>query len=370
MKLRALVLSVLVLVCVVPVNLVVAQSETEASNKLIITELLPNPEGVDTDQEWVEILNLSKDDILMAGYLFKVNDKPAFEFESEAKILAGNYLLVQLSKSPLPNCSSQPCEVKLELLKGNEIVDSTTYGQTIAGKSWSRTVEDKWTLDFEPTPGEENKPKEIIKTLQISEVYPAPNSGETEWLELINYGDKEIDLGDWYITDKTGKHKLEGTILPKAFLILEDLAISLNNSDEVISLFAPDGTKVDEFVYAVSSKGMSLIRLGNKVVVTQTVTPGSENIFASLLAEAENPVTEKPQIDIVPKVKGVAEVAMLPNINYLMPREGIDYLPSFVSSKPIEVSTKGLAIYCLAMAILILWRQGSIQRYYDWWVSG
>lgn len=353
--------------CLVPINLVVAQSDDQQDIGIIINEFLPNPDGADTDLEWIEIFNPTEKKIELGNYSFKVNGKQIYQFEVETQAPPGTYLVANLPKSPLPNCSSQPCEIKLELVNGEKIIDTVTYSQTIAGKTWSRMKDGTWTLDYELTPGKENKAKEIIKTLQISEVYAAPNSGESERVEIVNFGEQQIDLADWNISDKTGKHKLSGIVPAKSHFVIEDLSISLNNSDELLSLLAPDGTKVDEFAYSSSVKGTSLIRLGNKIVNTITVTPGAENIFTQI---EERRVELDPIKEIEkPSVLGVSK-PLAPPINYTMPSDKAYYQPLFIGTNVIEFTTTGLSIYLFGLALMLLWKQGYIERYYQWWSSG
>lgn len=343
-------------------------SAQENSDKLTINEFLPNPEGTDTDLEWVEIFNPSDSELSVLGYSLKVNDKEIFKFEEESFILPRTYSVIKLAKSPLPNCSTQPCSVKFELIKDKTVIDAVNYTQTVNGKSWSKSKEGIWVMDYELTPGVDNRKLEIIKTLQISEVYPTPESGQSEWVELLNYGDKDIDLTGWYLTDKTGKSKLEGVIPASSYLVIEDFNISLNNSDESIGLHAPDEIKVDGFAYQDTYKAASVIELGDKAVVSLTATPGKENIYTPLVT-IEEEVAPKPQ----PKKTSnnvLGEQAVFPSINYSFPHENVHGLPQFISHQMWGFSTKGLVVYLIALAGLICWRWDYLKSYYEWWAKG
>src|SRR5690606_32225867 len=43
--------------------------------------------------------------------------------------------------------------------------------------------------------------KEIPRRVAISEVCYWPNSGESEWIELTNFSDEEVDIQGWKILD-------------------------------------------------------------------------------------------------------------------------------------------------------------------------
>lgn len=75
----------------------------------------------------------------------------------------------------------------------------------------------------------------------LNEIYPNPNTGEIEWIELYNPTDSPIDLGSWTAEDGTHKPKLLSgkTIDTKSYLVLSsgsDFSFGLNNDGEIIQL--------------------------------------------------------------------------------------------------------------------------------------
>lgn len=360
MKLLLTILLVGILIST-PIHPISAQEQ----EVLYINEFFPNPDGADTDLEWLELFNPGSADIKLREFILKVNGKNLHVFEEDEVVKAGSYFLVPFTKAPLPNCGNQPCTAKIELFKAGNLVHEVVYDKTANGKSWSRKDDNTWTLDYEVTPGLQNKSREIIKTIQITEVYAAPNSGETEWLEIVNYGDKDIELEGWYLTDKTAKTKLIGVIPANSYFVLEELSISLNNSDEFISLFAPDDAKVDEFSYQTSVKGTSIIRVGANAVITTKVTPASANNYVPIEIDDEEEDIVKPSIPVTQK----AQPQIVP-INYLSPENSIHLLPDFITHRQIEIKANVFGMYLILLAVLLCWRSGYVRRYYDWWVTG
>src|SRR5687767_4349863 len=88
---------------------------------------------------------------------------------------------------------------------------------------------------------------------------PAGPDAGFEYITLSNTTDAAISLSGWNLKDKSGKQfSLSGYTLPAG----KDLRffssatkITLNNSDEVVSLFDPAGALADELV--LSGKAIS-----------------------------------------------------------------------------------------------------------------
>jgi hypothetical protein len=110
--------------------------------------------------------------------------------------------------------------------------------------------------------------------LRITEIYPAPITGEEEWIELENLTTNPINLDGWIIDDQEGgsKPKLIGKkILPARGYLqikLKELKINLNNSSDQVRIFLPDGQIVASQEYEEIIKGQSF---------TLTETDGEEN---------------------------------------------------------------------------------------------
>ena len=96
----------------------------------------------------------------------------------------------------------------------------------------------------------------------INEILPNPTGSDTgnEWIELYNPSDAQIDLNGWEIRDKTGSFSLDGFIVaPKGYLVVYP-SVSLNNSDEELTLDDNQGYQ-DKITYQTSTSGISLERV-------------------------------------------------------------------------------------------------------------
>lgn len=126
-------------------------------------------------------------------------------------------------------------------------------------------------------------------SIRINEIFPNPTAkGDAgEFIELHNFGTELADISGWILRDatKTGKYTLpSGTIIAAdAYFVAtdQDFKLSLNNSNETISLFDVAGTLIDSVRYATAKEGVSL----NYMPVGWrggTPTPGMANILNTL----------------------------------------------------------------------------------------
>lgn len=127
------------------------------------------------------------------------------------------------------------------------------------------------------------------KKIVLSELYPAPNSGEEEFIELHNTGRRKVDIAGWKLTDASGKtYEISGDDLSRTVvkagkrLVVPQSAsgIYLNNGADNITL-AQANDKVrssTEYVDAPTGQSWSLV---NGTWQWTPVTRGSKNASAS-----------------------------------------------------------------------------------------
>lgn len=130
-------------------NIVV--SNYDVNRKIVINELLPNPEGDDTE-EWIELTNSDSRSVDLAGWALLVGDN---RFRLDGMTLAkGAYALVsrEQSRIALPNT-----EGKLTLVDPNgKVMQAVEYMKAASGVSFSRTPDGTWHWTDRPTPGAGN----------------------------------------------------------------------------------------------------------------------------------------------------------------------------------------------------------------------
>jgi cysteine-rich repeat protein len=87
----------------------------------------------------------------------------------------------------------------------------------------------------------------------INELVSDPSDGETEWLEIYNKSNTEINLTGWIVEDGSGaKTALSGTLGTDGttrFLVLEKPKGNLNNAGDIIFLRDQTGRLIDQVAY-------------------------------------------------------------------------------------------------------------------------
>ena len=189
------------------------------------------------------------------------------------------------------NLNSPSSSVEL-ILPPVELVTSTapTFATTTGNTSASVTVPVSVSLVSSTTiymPG----------VVRISEVYPVPESGQNEFVELYNSSTERIVLTGWYLMDGGGsKTELGGTIMADDYLVIEKPKGNLNNTGDQVKVFSPTGVVIDSVSYGdwldenvadnaplpeIGTSLMSVYFQGvgdrNRFELTSVITKGQEN---------------------------------------------------------------------------------------------
>lgn len=133
-----------------------SEPEYTKNAKLLVTEFLPNPQGSDTNGEWIEIYNgggLSN----ISGYIIadKIGSPKEYKIPKGTTIGPEKYLVFYSSKTPISlNNDGDAIEIKDPTGK---IIDSsgTSCGKGNEGESYAYNGS-KWEWTSNPTPGSRN----------------------------------------------------------------------------------------------------------------------------------------------------------------------------------------------------------------------
>lgn len=302
------------------------------TGRVVINELLPNPEGSDEKNEWIELKNVSNLSVDLTNWVVSdASGKKAILTQAKYGnlLLPGGGFLVLLRPQTKISLNNSGDTIDLIDSKGMA-VDSVQYkSKAPEGKSWALASSAGWYWAEVPTPGSENIinsfleiasstnkdmieikaakvtevkkiPGEVIEVLgyktnvfsfddiKINELFPNPKGDDRkgEFIELINLGNEELNISNFYLTDGVKRYYFpEGTIIyPEDFILVErvESKISLNNSGDKIVLFSTLGEKVDELAYEKSYEDESYSRSVNgDFFWTDYITPGEENEFST-----------------------------------------------------------------------------------------
>lgn len=254
---------------------IVLAEESPASTPLlypIFSEALPNPEGSDSTNEWIELYNPYDETLNLSGLKLDDADGGSSPYSLSGELGAETYLLVWVEDSGL-SLNNGGDSIRL-LGVNNEILWSVDYTNSTEGQSYA-FINDSyfWTS---PTPNSDNEIAaseieenyengDLSEVIEISEVLPNPDGPdqEGEWIEITNGGASTVNLGNWTISDSSNADPYifptETIIDPGESLVIDrsESGISLNNTNESLQIADFTGEVIDEVSYESSTEGES-----------------------------------------------------------------------------------------------------------------
>lgn len=297
------------------------------SDEIYITEVLPNPSGEESTDEFIELYNSSNTTVDLTGW--ELSDSISRNYTISGSISAGQYVTFyrEVSGVALNNSGDS-----IELYQPDgTLLDVVEYADSAEEDvSYALADDDEWYWTTTMTPGrsntitgitdgtedsesseedEDTKNTDDINDeednlqgydfsdhIELSEVLPDPEGSDVtdEWIELHNTGSTAVDLYGWQVADPSKVYTIsESTELSSnGYLVLSviDTGISLNNSGDTITLYDPAGDVMDEISYTDSETGYSYARVSGSWNWTSSLTPGESNIIT---ASAESETTSR-----------------------------------------------------------------------------
>lgn len=272
-----------------------------SSPDIKLNEIFPRPESGD---EFVEVKNAGDVCVDISGWKIMDSAGHQKEFPSGITIDPGEYAYLE-ENLYLNNDSDTVYLLEKNGNTENDAVDSRTYEK--ASKNLSYSLDENiwsWTSSLTPgkenviispeeeTPGTNNPPAEenytISDKIYLNEIFPNPeNDSDEEYIELKNSGDEPADLYKWTLRDgsKNGKYAFEDHVIISpggCFAVYKSQSkLSLNNSNESVSIFDPQDSLVSSISYEKSQKDASYSFDGANWKWSKYSTPGAENKFDS-----------------------------------------------------------------------------------------
>lgn len=145
-----------------------APQNGDLSRSLLVTEIMPNPEGSDADEEWVEIFNPENRPVNLSNWILDDEEggsKP-YIFPSAAVIGPKEYLVLSREETKISLNNSKDSVRLFDFLRN--LIFEVSYAKAESDKSYIKTANGfEWTSDV--TPGRQN-PKYRLIAGQIEDV--------------------------------------------------------------------------------------------------------------------------------------------------------------------------------------------------------
>lgn len=256
------------------------ESSFAANNTVVLNEIHPQPTA---GADWIELYNQSSSEIDIGGWkLLDTATTTMKTMPAGTKIAPEGFLVVEVS-SRLNNGGDT---IKLIDQTGIEL-DSFKYTSSSEDKSFFRIPDGSgaWFDNQNPTKGASNgaeAPKATKPTypkISLSEIFPNPEKGGQEWVEVYNPNTKTVDLTGWKFVDAANHRKtLSGIIATKSYKVFNYSSGWLNNTGDSVALFDPTGKQIEKVSFGSLDKKVSFAKDGSGAWRLTTIpTPGSAN---------------------------------------------------------------------------------------------
>lgn len=175
--------------------------------------------------DYLEIVNRAGRDIDLGGYWLSDNpEKPRKWRFPEVTLPAGGVLAVHCSGLDRADDPAH-LHASFRLSEGETVTLSQPSGVLVAsmalpaleaGQALSKSWDGQWVTTLPPTPNRENTEEAAMQIdaegrdaraggVYISEVAAAPGGGNSDWVELYNDSDREVDISGWGLSDRIGR---------------------------------------------------------------------------------------------------------------------------------------------------------------------
>ena len=260
---------------------------------VVLNEIYPAPPTGET--EWVELYNNENKNITLSQY--RLFDLVGNEIKISTDSAPPFGFVLATSFGVLNNDGDT---VRLKNLMG-EILEIATYsGSFTSSKTFAKCPngENNWFILTTPTKNSSNEttcqaliptptlsppetptpiptseptqapsPTPLLdyRNIYISEVFPYPQTGEHEWIELYNDNDLQISLDHWYIDDgeNTGSapKSFSLTINPYTYTSVDITSSMFNNTGDTVRFLDSAMNEKDSMEYGKIAQGKSMGRI-------------------------------------------------------------------------------------------------------------
>lgn len=300
------------------------------SDDIYITEVLPNPSGEESTDEFIELYNSSNNAVDLTGW--ELSDSTSRNYTLTGSIGAGQYTTFYREASGIALNNSgdtvelyQPDGTLLDIIEYTDSADeevsyalsndgdwywttTVTAGRSNTITEFSDSTEED-PGDTENSEGDENTENtddaneaddseddlqgyDFSNDIELSELLPDPEGSDVtdEWIEIHNVGSSAVDMYGWQVADASKTYTISESIelAANGYMVLSviDTSVSLNNSGDTIYLYDPASDIMDEVTYEDSDPGSAYARSNSTWNWTTSPTPGEANTIVVATADS------------------------------------------------------------------------------------
>lgn len=246
--------------------------------EIYLSEILPNPEGSDLKNEWIEIYNAEEEDVNLKNWQIKDESGKNYKIGKDLFIKAKDYLVFTRKETKIAlNNNSETVQL---ISPSKEIVDEIDYEKAVENLSYARDENGNWFWTKILTPGKKNiiKNDEEIKEIEVNDIKKMKNRTKIRIKGVVICPPGILGKHIFYING--GKIFSSKADFPK---------IELGDNIEIEGTISQSGNKIN-------IKDRNSIKINNKKIkiVAKKITSDSvnENI-ENYLVEINGRITKK-----------------------------------------------------------------------------
>ncbi len=325
-------------------------ANVSAADNLVINEFSAN-----TSPDWIELYNAGEEPVELSKYQLQDSTSSIFDFSVSTSLNAKSFFVAEVSK----RLDQSEDTIKLIVKDTNAVSEEVTYGpkgiaiapdetQSIAkdkdgngnfilvsnptkgssncspscptpSPTASPTISPTTTPQATntPSPSPTNSPSSYYdySNIILTEIYPSPESGGNEWVEIYNGNDSEANLNGWYIQDNAGAYKeiKDFKIGGKSYAYFAFGSGYLNNVGDTVTLLNHEKQEKSGLpaAYPVLTSSQSWSKVGDDWCMAAP-TKGeanpsclseadTQNLKQSPTASAKNTATPKSSTKVSPR---------------------------------------------------------------------
>ncbi|OGY27044.1 MAG: hypothetical protein A2Z42_04090 [Candidatus Woykebacteria bacterium RBG_19FT_COMBO_43_10] len=276
-----------------------AQIATAQAGPIKINEFAAITAGTKADPDWVEIYNSSSEVVPLENWSLK-DSTETNKLNLTGCISPKGFRKFDFLEN-LPNrLNNSGDEIRLFDKNTNLVEEISYFSNEIPshqkGESTGRNPDrgDDWEVLTNPTPTNSactnttDETTNLSLKVSLSEIYPNPEKGGDEWVEIYNPNSSSVNLAGWLFSDSANhKKSLSGPVSPKSYKFFTFSSGWLNNSGDTLNLTNSAGKLVEKYSFGSIDKGLSLAKdAGNKWRATTSPTPGKPNTITGPISNA------------------------------------------------------------------------------------
>lgn len=287
---------------------------------ILISEIMYDYPASDNKREWLEVKNISDQDILINSN-WRVNDGSnhlLILFQGQDILPKNSYIIIAedpptflldhpnfngiIYKSAI-SLTNQAENLKISPDSGQTWITEASYNKEMGANGDGKTLEwdDFWQL-WRPsfiiagTPGRINSSLTDLprntQNIFINEILANPSvNQDNEFIEIYNHSDEEVDLSAWLLDDGPNSGSSPYIIAantkigPKNYLFFYNKQTNLNldNNGDTVRLLFPNQNEAQVIFYPKSDQDLSYQRTAQgNWQFSPSITPGKENIYYPL----------------------------------------------------------------------------------------